>query len=116
MRVCVTKSIYSEGEDFDCADAVFDCIGDKGSERFGFNDLTTPGEFWLNPPLPVDEHGNWYRSGEQHEAHEEGGAAGAGAAVVDPALAPWVGAAAGERRPPCRDVVGRVYFAVISQN
>jgi hypothetical protein len=28
MRVCVTKSIYSEDEDFDGADAVFDCIGE----------------------------------------------------------------------------------------
>jgi len=46
MRVCVTKSIYSENEDFDGADAVFDCIGDDGEERFGFEDLTTPGSFW----------------------------------------------------------------------
>ena len=46
MRVCVTKSIYSENEDFDGADAVFDCIGDDGDERFGFEDLTTPGSFW----------------------------------------------------------------------
>jgi len=27
MRVCVTKSIYSEDEDFSSADVVFDCIG-----------------------------------------------------------------------------------------
>ena len=46
MRVCVTKSIYSEDEDFTGADAVFDCIGDEGDERFGFEDLTTPGSFW----------------------------------------------------------------------
>ena len=46
MRVCVTKSIYSEDEDFTGADAVFDCIGDDGDERFGFEDLTTPGCFW----------------------------------------------------------------------
>ena len=46
MRVCVTKSIYSEDEDFTGADAVFDCIGDDGDERFGFEDLTTPGSFW----------------------------------------------------------------------
>ena len=46
MRVCVTKSIYSEDEDFECADAVFDCIGDAGDERFTFQDLTTPGSFW----------------------------------------------------------------------
>ena len=46
MRVCVTKSIYSEDEDFTGADAVFDCIGDDGDERFGFEDLSTPGSFW----------------------------------------------------------------------
>ena len=46
MRVCVTKSIYSEDEDFSGADAVFDCIGDKGDERFSFHELTTPGAFW----------------------------------------------------------------------
>ena len=46
MRVCVTKSIYSEAEDFECADAVFDCIGEAGDERFAFQDLTTPGSFW----------------------------------------------------------------------
>lgn len=87
---------------------MFDCIGDAGDERFGLNDLTTPGlavraaacclaacrgllacpvlavkswprpkprltlsclcslsfspvagSFWLNPPLPMDEQGNW---------------------------------------------------------
>lgn len=46
MRVCVTKSIYTENEDFSTADAVFDCIGDAGDERFSFQDLTTPGAFW----------------------------------------------------------------------
>jgi HAD superfamily hydrolase (TIGR01509 family) len=46
MRCCVTKSIYSEGEDFSRADAVFDCLGDEGDERVKFHDLTTPGAFW----------------------------------------------------------------------
>ena len=46
MRVCVTKSIYSEDEDFSGADAVFDCIGDAGDERFKFDELTTPGAYW----------------------------------------------------------------------
>lgn len=46
MRVCVTKSIYSEDEDFTGADAVFDCIGEEKDERFSFQDLTTPGAFW----------------------------------------------------------------------
>lgn len=31
----------------------------------------------LNPPLPVDEHGNWYR-GEQAEEEAEDGVAGSG--------------------------------------
>ena len=46
MRVCVTKSRYSEDEDFSGADAVFDCIGDAGDERFKFDELTTPGAYW----------------------------------------------------------------------
>jgi HAD superfamily hydrolase (TIGR01509 family) len=46
MRVCVTKSIYSEDEDFSGADAVFDCIGDEKDERFSFIELTTPGAYW----------------------------------------------------------------------
>ena len=46
MRVCVTKSTYSEVEDFAGADAVFDCIGDEGDERFSFSELSTPGAFW----------------------------------------------------------------------
>ena len=52
MRVVVTTSGYTADEDFSCADAVFDCIGEKGSERFSLHDLTTPGSFWLNPPPP----------------------------------------------------------------
>ena len=46
MRVVVTESYYTKGEDFDIADAVFDCIGDAGDERFSLHDLTTPG-FWV---------------------------------------------------------------------
>ena len=38
------------------ADAVFDEIGDN----FAVHDLTTPGSFWLNPPLPMDEFGRRY--------------------------------------------------------
>ncbi|KAK9816684.1 hypothetical protein WJX72_003671 [[Myrmecia] bisecta] len=60
MRCIVTTSSYTAGEDFQTADAVFDCIGDEGDERFSLNDLTTPGSFWLNPPLPMDETGMWY--------------------------------------------------------
>jgi beta-phosphoglucomutase-like phosphatase (HAD superfamily) len=43
MRVVVTESYYTKGEDFSIADAVFDCIGDSGDERFVLSDLTTPG-------------------------------------------------------------------------
>ena len=43
MRCIVTKSRYTEDEGFDVADAVFDCIGDAGDERFSLHDLTTPG-------------------------------------------------------------------------
>lgn len=43
MRCIVTESRYTAGENFDNADAVFDCIGDAGDERFSLNDLTTPG-------------------------------------------------------------------------
>ncbi len=53
MRCVVTKSGYTGDEDFSLADAVFDCIGDAGSERFSLHDLTTPGAFWLNPPTPA---------------------------------------------------------------
>lgn len=50
MRVVVTESYYTKGEDFATADAVFDCIGEEGSENFSLSDLTTPGSFWLNSP------------------------------------------------------------------
>ena len=39
----VTESFYTKGEDFKIADAVFDCIGEAGEERFSLSDLTTPG-------------------------------------------------------------------------
>ncbi|KAL4436902.1 hypothetical protein ABPG75_004041 [Micractinium tetrahymenae] len=43
MRCVVTESYYTKGEDFAIADAVFDCIGEAGEERFSLSDLTTPG-------------------------------------------------------------------------
>lgn len=43
-RCVVTTSSYTVDEDFGTADAVFDCIGDEGDERFSFHDLTTPGD------------------------------------------------------------------------
>lgn len=44
VRSCVvTESYYTKGEDFKIADAVFDCIGEAGDERFSLSDLTTPG-------------------------------------------------------------------------
>lgn len=46
MRCIITKSSYTEEEDFDIADAVFDCIGEAGDERFTVHDLTTPGKFF----------------------------------------------------------------------
>lgn len=39
----MTTSFYTGDEDFATADAVFDCIGDAGDERFSLSDLTTPG-------------------------------------------------------------------------
>jgi len=36
----VTKSSYTEDEDFHKADAIYDCIGDKGDERFTFAQVT----------------------------------------------------------------------------
>lgn len=39
--VCViTKSSYTQNEDFSQADAVFDCIGETGEERFSLADLS----------------------------------------------------------------------------
>ena len=40
------------------ADAVCSIVG--GAE-FTVDDLTTPGTFWVNPPLPRDVDGNWYK-------------------------------------------------------
>lgn len=45
----MTESYYTKGEDFKIADAVFDCIGEAGDERFRLSDLTTPGAFWSAP-------------------------------------------------------------------
>lgn len=38
-RCFVTKSEYTEDEDFTKADAVYDCIGDEGDERFSYSDM-----------------------------------------------------------------------------
>ena len=48
--------LHRVGEGLTPADAVFDEIS------FEVSDLTTPGSFWLNPPLPMDAHGNLYGS------------------------------------------------------
>ena len=42
-RCIVTQSRYTKDENFESADAVYDCIGDAGEERFSLNDLTPPG-------------------------------------------------------------------------
>ncbi|KAL4526550.1 hypothetical protein Ndes2526A_g00995 [Nannochloris sp. 'desiccata'] len=81
MRVIVTESYYTKGEDFSIADAVFDCIGEAGDERFSLHDLTTPGSFWLNPPLPMDEQGNWVgptapKNQQQQEQKRSNGSGG----------------------------------------
>jgi beta-phosphoglucomutase-like phosphatase (HAD superfamily) len=39
MHCVVTKSSYTQNEDFSQADAVFDRIGDAGDERFTLSDL-----------------------------------------------------------------------------
>lgn len=43
MRCIVTTSRYTENESFDSADAIFDCIGEAGDERFSLDDLLSPG-------------------------------------------------------------------------
>ncbi len=40
MTCVVTKSSYTQNEDFSNADAVHDCIGDQGDERFSLADLS----------------------------------------------------------------------------
>ena len=40
MTCVVTKSSYTQDEKFDQADAIFDCIGDIGDERFSLSDLS----------------------------------------------------------------------------
>ena len=47
MRCIVTESRYTAGEDFEPADAVVDCIGDAGEERFSLGDLVAPGKILL---------------------------------------------------------------------
>ncbi len=39
MTCVVTKSSYTEKEDFTGADAVFDCIGEAAERRFSLSDL-----------------------------------------------------------------------------
>lgn len=39
MACVITKSSYTQNEDFSVADAVYDCIGDAGEERFGLSQL-----------------------------------------------------------------------------
>jgi len=39
MRVVVTTSGYTAGERFEGVEAVFDCIGEEGDERFSLSDL-----------------------------------------------------------------------------
>jgi beta-phosphoglucomutase-like phosphatase (HAD superfamily) len=39
MTCVITKSSYTQNEDFSVADAVFDCIGDAGDERFSLREL-----------------------------------------------------------------------------
>ena len=73
MRCVVTRSAYTQGEAFEGADAVFDCIGEAGEERFSLDDLTTPGSFWLNPPLPRDAAGDWAPGSEPVRAGGVGG-------------------------------------------
>eukprot|EP00793_Prasinoderma_coloniale_P000484 PRCOL_00005469-RA len=68
MRCVVTESGYTAGEDFALADAIFPEIGDEGSEQFSLQELTTPGAYWLNPPLPIDEEGNWYEGAGEDDA------------------------------------------------
>lgn len=40
MTCVITKSSYTQGEKFDVADAVYDCIGDVGAARFSLADLS----------------------------------------------------------------------------
>jgi len=42
-RCIVTTSAYTKNENFETADAIYDCIGDAGEERFSLNDLTPQG-------------------------------------------------------------------------
>lgn len=44
MRCIVTKSSYTTHENFDEADAVFDCIGEGSSTNFSMEDLKAGGK------------------------------------------------------------------------
>lgn len=46
VRPCpfVSARRYTAEERFDEADAVFDCVGEKGEERFSLSDFTAPPE------------------------------------------------------------------------
>mmetsp|Transcript_1337 Transcript_1337/g.2680 ORF Transcript_1337/g.2680 Transcript_1337/m.2680 type:complete len:124 (-) Transcript_1337:303-674(-) len=58
MRCVAVASEYTSDADLEgLADAVFFGVG---GDEFALDDLTTPGSFWLNPPLPRDQYGNKY--------------------------------------------------------
>ena len=38
-RCFVTRSSYTQEEDFSKADAIYDCIGEEGDERFSLKEL-----------------------------------------------------------------------------
>lgn len=56
MRCIVTKSRYTEGDSFDSADAIFDCIGNAGDERFSLDDLSGPGNEIITPASHRYDH------------------------------------------------------------
>lgn len=58
MRCVGVASQYTHEKDLeDLADVV---CAEIGGSAFTIDDLTTPGTFWLNPPVPRDEFGNKY--------------------------------------------------------
>lgn len=46
MKCVVTKSGYTEDEDFDLADAVFPCIGEAADPHVSFSDLMMTSSLW----------------------------------------------------------------------
>lgn len=56
-RCFITKSSYTGSEDFSDADAVHDCIGDEGDERFSLKDAS----FW--PWLVIPAHTSNFKFG-----------------------------------------------------